>query len=268
MATRHMAPSTKEYRLKIAKNRVDHPGMKLKDRLELKYPRNSSGLFTTGDGSSKGFPKSPSKIGDGDEIVLVSGSNHKNTKRKAGCGGAASKKGDVKTDKKPKIEDDSSSDGLDPPPRSAAKALDKKPRIEVEINSDGFMPPPDKFCYLEDGACSEMSYDEDDIVPDTDELEVLHEHEAQLDDFVRQCGVTASFIRIRNILRNSEITSWTDLVPSVKMTLETLKGHGIPHDLAGRMLELAQHKHTEKEAPRVLDTVIEAPEANDHGKPQ
>ncbi|EGG02805.1 uncharacterized protein MELLADRAFT_66109 [Melampsora larici-populina 98AG31] len=43
----------------------------------------------------------------------------------------------------------------------------------------------------------------------------------------------------RSILRKANVTSWTDLVPSVQMTANVLTGHGMTFDLATRLLETA-----------------------------
>ncbi|EGG11764.1 uncharacterized protein MELLADRAFT_90813 [Melampsora larici-populina 98AG31] len=232
-ATKHMAPNTSEYRTEIAKTRILHPGLKLKDRLKLRFPspmkrkplanvsaakkrpfdhsptrqRGQGGVF----GSQKGSPSSHriglNKFKSEDKMInLVSSSPNQEVKplrfqpreRKQGS------------------------------PRKAHGP--KKAKLEpVFINVRG----PKLFNYS-DAVMSSAN---------TDELELLQEHEHLLDQFVKECGVTKDFNRIRNVLINSGIKSWIDLVPSVKMTEAVLIEHGVPREVSTRMLQKAEERN-------------------------
>ncbi|KAH9820995.1 hypothetical protein DFH28DRAFT_870261, partial [Melampsora americana] len=88
----------------------------------------------------------------------------------------------------------------------------------------------------EDGPClyAEMSS------ADSDRIEVLKEHEAFLEDFVTECGVTKNYNQHQNLSINSGITTWIDLVPRLKMTEAILIDHGVTHKLALRILKKAE----------------------------
>ncbi|KAH9808171.1 hypothetical protein DFH28DRAFT_936428 [Melampsora americana] len=81
----------------------------------------------------------------------------------------------------------------------------------------------------------------------SDSIEVLKEHETFLEDFVTECGVTKNYNQRQNLLINSGITTWIDLVPRLKMTEAILIDHGVTHKLALCILVKAEGPHVAQE---------------------
>lgn len=260
MATLTMPPNTSDYRTEIAKTRVLHPGLKLKDRLKLKYQSGASFSGSSTSSSHRGRVRgeSPSKdrfvlkgkhikqeSSDGPEIEICSGQrgpfldNGKRIKQESSD---------------PQLWESPSKQGGKHEVLGAVTNLQHK-KIKQEFNSaddlldEGFPPPPDRFFMFSEAECSEMCSEMSSA--DLDELEMLHEHEALLDEFVKECGVTTNYDKIRNILLNSGYQSWTDLVPSLKMTEATLIENGISSDLAGVILQKAQARHNQTQAKEI-----------------
>ncbi|KAH9807450.1 hypothetical protein DFH28DRAFT_938543 [Melampsora americana] len=221
-ATKHMPPDNAKYRTEILKTRVLHPGLKLKDRLKLRFPPPRKYEIK----ASTEYHASPRK-------KKIPGPSRKPL---FAADWSPSKPGgqfaNLGSPVRHRVKMEPADDGVD---------IKVSTTNNCEDTSDGFMPPHQKSFILTDNYYSE---EEDELSSaDTDKIECLKEHEALLDDFVKECGVTRNYDRTRNILINSGIKSWIDLVPSLKMTAAVLMERGIERQLAGRMLEKAEARH-------------------------
>ncbi|EGG09845.1 uncharacterized protein MELLADRAFT_95362 [Melampsora larici-populina 98AG31] len=190
-ANKHMPPNSSEFKSEIAKTRVLHPGLKLKDRLKLCFPSLKIHRVTNvGASKKRQVEMSPTKkqgkyrtLGYG----LVSPSSRATASNK-------------KTEKLNNIDLISSSDEEDLKPLklktgvkigspsirrykrnelSGKASSTKKAKVEpaefkTELNSDGFLPPPDRFYYLEEDKA--VYSDAVMSAADNDELELLMEH--------------------------------------------------------------------------------------------
>ncbi|KAH9815182.1 hypothetical protein DFH28DRAFT_928286 [Melampsora americana] len=265
-ATKHMPPNISEYRSEIAKTRVVHPGMKLKDRLKLRLPNlttkvtNKRKCHLSPSRKRGSSYESPSRKGGKNQMLTLVTSRRQKIIKLEQSGKSVTKQ--IPPGSPTKNRPSSSQTRLygslgGNPPGSPNKnrhvflggnsnARIDKFNIKLEkdddkyiVNSEGFEPPPGTFMYLSDRAETEDWYSS----ADTDEIECLKEHEALLDTFVKECGVTKNYSDTRNLLINSGIKSWVDLVPSVKMTETALIELGVTRELAGRLLAKAQERH-------------------------
>ncbi|KAH9818935.1 hypothetical protein DFH28DRAFT_887496 [Melampsora americana] len=214
-ATKHMPPNISEYRSEIAKTRVFHPGMKLKDRLKLRLPdlttkvTNRSKLHGSPSKKTASTYGSPSRTGGKNQMLT---------------------KWSSRRQKLVKLE------------KSGEFLIHFFFFCSVFFSMQRLTPfdlPQGTFAYPSDQAKSEVEYSS----ANTDEIECLKEHEALLDSFVKECGVTKKYGDTRNLLIKSGIKSWVDLVPSVKMTQAVLIDLGVTRELAGCLLAKAQERH-------------------------
>ncbi|EGG03318.1 uncharacterized protein MELLADRAFT_90316 [Melampsora larici-populina 98AG31] len=101
---------------------------------------------------------------------------------------------------------------------------------------------PDKVISLltsEDPPKSSMGHVSDSDV----ETEVTHS--TLLDDFLDKCEIPRNDVSTRTILRNANVSSWNNLVPSVQRTVNVLTEHGLSLDIARRLLDAAQEDDAE-----------------------
>ncbi|KAH9824135.1 hypothetical protein DFH28DRAFT_879088, partial [Melampsora americana] len=223
-ATKHMPPNISEYRSEIAKTRVFHPGMKLKDRLKLRLPdlttkvTNRSKIHGSPSKKSVSTYGSPSRPGGKNQMLT---------------------KWSSRRQKLVKLENSGRSVGLPGPPGSPSKK--RHPGSPSRVFAPLGVKSSARFntfnIKLEPGK-SEAEYSS----ADTDGIECLKDNEALLDTFVKECGVTKNYGDTRNLLIKSGIKSWVDLVPSVKMTQAVLIDLGVTRELAGRLLAKAQER--------------------------
>ncbi|KAH9809147.1 hypothetical protein DFH28DRAFT_1189853 [Melampsora americana] len=222
-ASKHMPPNNAKYCAEIAKTRVLHPGLKLKDCLKLRFlptPKDKVKASAVQDASAQ-------------NLGLVGSLR----KRLFQADVSPSKQGGKRFN-------------LGSPVRHAIKMEPDVDAVVVKIStaykkeatSDGIVPPADNKLFILTDGYESKEVDEMSSA-DSDKIECLREHEALLDNFVKECGVTRNYDRTRNLLINSGIKSWIDLVPSVKMTAAALMERGIERQLAGRMLDKAEARH-------------------------
>ncbi|EGG01024.1 uncharacterized protein MELLADRAFT_92745 [Melampsora larici-populina 98AG31] len=213
-----MPPNTREFRAEITKTQVMHPGMKLKDRLKLKYQPGTSfsSSSTSNSHQVQGSGESPFK--NGANLTQESCPFLDNGKRFK------------QESSDPQLLKSPSKQGGKREVLGTVTNLHHK-KMKKELNSAVFSKTKNSEM------CSKMSS------ANLDELELLHEHEALFDKFVKECGVTTNYAKTRNIMIKSGYKSWTDLVPSLKMTEHTLVECVICSDLCSVMLDKSQASH-------------------------
>ncbi|EGG10770.1 uncharacterized protein MELLADRAFT_103102 [Melampsora larici-populina 98AG31] len=79
------------------------------------------------------------------------------------------------------------------------------------------------------------------------DVEFVVTHATLLDDFLLECDVPRTDLATRSVLRKAQVTSWTDLIPSVQMTANVLTGHGMPFQLASRLIEAVEEANAQYE---------------------
>ncbi|KAH9820704.1 hypothetical protein DFH28DRAFT_953020 [Melampsora americana] len=254
-ASKHMPPNNAKYCAEIAKTRVLHPGLKLKDRLKLRFPPTPKDKVKVSVSASRRLSGigSPQKMCRQATYVA----SPTNRRFKVQPNASAQNLGLVGSSRKRLFQADVSPSkqggkrfNLGSPVRHAIKMEPDVDAVDVKIStaykkeatSDGIVPPADNKLFILTNGYKSEEVDEMSSA-DSDEIECLREHEALLDNFVKECGVTRKYDRTRNLLINSGIKSWIDLVPSVKMTAAALMERGIERQLAGRMLDKAEACH-------------------------
>ncbi|EGF98143.1 uncharacterized protein MELLADRAFT_69535 [Melampsora larici-populina 98AG31] len=197
--TRGIAPNTVEYKREMFKNALVHHDMNVDDRVRRRYP-----------------VASPSSKPSGSKAR-----SHHNFFSNA-----------PSVEVKVKVEPESPP-GAKHARTSSTSGFNSQKKVKKEPSEFG----------LNAGKSISLLTDEDipksdPYVPDSD-VEFVVTHATLLDDFLFECDVARNDLATRAILRKAQVTSWTDLVPSMQMTANVLTGHGMPFNLALRLINAA-----------------------------
>ncbi|EGG10325.1 uncharacterized protein MELLADRAFT_60567 [Melampsora larici-populina 98AG31] len=86
----------------------------------------------------------------------------------------------------------------------------------------------------------------DPYFPNSD-MEFVVTHATLLDDFLLEWNLPHNNLSTRAILRKAQVSSWTNLVPSMQMTANVLTGHGMPFKLALWLIEAAAEANSQNQ---------------------
>ncbi|EGG06454.1 uncharacterized protein MELLADRAFT_106763 [Melampsora larici-populina 98AG31] len=206
--TRAIPPNTREYKREMAKNAVEHPDTTVDNRVKKCYPVASPNLRS---------------------------STSKNENRRTFFANRPAE--DVKVKVEPLSPSDSKRKLEHTPSLLTSGTVKKKIKQESPTANT-----PDNVISLltsEDPPKSSMGHVSDSDV----ETEVTHS--TLLDNFLDECEIPRNDVSTCTILRNANVSSWTDLVPSLQMTVNVLTGHGLSFDIARRLLDAAQEADAE-----------------------
>ncbi|EGF99187.1 uncharacterized protein MELLADRAFT_94793 [Melampsora larici-populina 98AG31] len=206
--TRAIPPNTREYKREMAKNAVKHPDTNVDNRVKNRYPVASPNLRS---------------------------STSKNENRRTFFANRPAE--DVKV----KVEPLSPSDSKRKLKRTPSLLTSGTVKKKIKQESPTANTPDNVISLLtsEDPPESSMGHVSDSDV----ETEVTHS--TLLDDFLDECEIPRNDVSTCTILRNANVSSWTDLVPSLQMTVNVLTGHGLSFDIARRLLDAAQEADAE-----------------------
>ncbi|KAH9807449.1 hypothetical protein DFH28DRAFT_938541 [Melampsora americana] len=205
--TRSIPPSTTEYKKEMAKNVVHHHDATVDTRVKRRYPAPIPG------------PRSPRR-----STSTIVG-KHRDFFSNA----------PVKIKKEPispssyKRAQDESSSGT---PATSFKKIKQEP--------DSGITPGQTISLL-----TSDDMPEGDVYTYDSDVEVVTTHSSILEEFLSQCDISKDDIETRAILRKAKVSSWTDLIPSVQMTVNVLTELGMQYEIAKLLIDSAQEAHIE-----------------------
>ncbi|KAH9822685.1 hypothetical protein DFH28DRAFT_1119698 [Melampsora americana] len=205
--TRTIPPSTTEYKKEMAKNVVHHHDATVDTRVKRRYPGPMPG------------PRSPRRS----------------------TSTVAAKRRDFFTNSAVKIKKEPLSPSSHKRPlEHSSSGTPSSSFKKIKEESDSGITP---------GQCISLLTSEDmpkgDVYTYNSDVEVVTTHSSLLEGFLAQCDISKDDIETRDILRKANVSSWTDLIPSVQMTSNVLTRLGMKFDLAKHLIDSAQDAHLE-----------------------
>ncbi|KAH9820331.1 hypothetical protein DFH28DRAFT_666766 [Melampsora americana] len=240
MATREFPPRTYEYLAIMKKSRVFHKAMKVDDRVKMRSAEmelNLSPTFHKSGGSHQSFFESPAKM------LFQKPNGLKRSASFAALPVVGEEKKIMKIESGSRGENQGITIKLETssPPRVAKGnsiviySDSPSPEIKIEPRS-----PKPLFGHGETIIISSEPPTSDS---EKDDFECPHAQ--ALESFLEHCNVAKDDKTTRKILKSAGVKSWTDLIPSVQFTENTLTSRGMNPPLATYLLSEAMERVNE-----------------------